>query len=115
MRLQAQVLFQNMERSPAVESAVHERLAKLEQFCADITSCRVGVELVQKHQHQGRPYAVRIDLTLPGQEIVVDRVVHEDVYVALRDAFDDMKRRLEDAVRRRRDQQQERASIRRPA
>ncbi len=41
-----------------------------------------------KHKHQGRPYAVRVDVTLPGQELCVDRVQDEDVYVALRDAFE---------------------------
>jgi ribosome-associated translation inhibitor RaiA len=30
----------------------------------------------------------------------VNRVEHEDVYVALRDAFDDMRRQVEDTMRR---------------
>jgi cold shock CspA family protein len=36
-------------------------------------------------------------------------VQDEDVYVALRDAFDDMKRQLEDAVRQRRGDEKEHA------
>jgi ribosomal subunit interface protein len=92
--------FLGMEASPAVEAAAREKGAKLEHFCDDITSCRVTIELLHKHKHQGNPYGVRIDVTVPGHELSVDRVHNEDVYVALRDAFDDMTRRLEDVVRR---------------
>jgi ribosomal subunit interface protein len=89
-----------MDASDAVESAAREKAHKLDHFSPDIMSCRVTIELEHKHRHQGRPFAVRIDLTLPGHELRVDRVEHEDVYVALRDAFDDMKRQLEEVVRR---------------
>ena len=95
-----EVRFIGMEASPAVEAAAREKAAKLDLFRADLMSCRVTIELVDKHKHQGRRYAVRIDVTLPGNELGVDRVQHEDVYVALRDAFDDMKRQVQDGVRR---------------
>jgi cold shock CspA family protein/ribosome-associated translation inhibitor RaiA len=72
-------------------------------------TCRVDIDLEQKHKHQGRPYGVRIDLTLPGHELVVNRVQDEDVYVALRDAFDSMKRQLEEVVRKRRGQEKQHA------
>jgi cold shock CspA family protein/ribosome-associated translation inhibitor RaiA len=67
-------------------------------------ACRVSIDQEPRHQQQGRPFGVRIDLTLPGRELVVNRVEHEDVYVALRDAFDKMRRQLEDAVRQRQGQ-----------
>lgn len=102
MQQPLQLRFLGMEPSPAVEDAARDKAAKLDQFCNDLMSCRVTIEHLHKHQHQGRPFAVRLDLTLPGHELTVDRVQHEDVYVALREAFDDMKRRLEDVVRRRR-------------
>ncbi len=102
MKQTLQINFHGMERSDAVQDAVRRRAEKLDRFASDIVSCRVVVDLLQKHQQQGRPFGVRIDLTLPGHELVVDRVEREDVYVALRDAFDDMTRRLEDLVRKRR-------------
>jgi ribosome-associated translation inhibitor RaiA/cold shock CspA family protein len=89
-----------MEPSEAVEAAAREKALKLDEFRADLMSCRVTIELHDKHKHQGRHFAVRVDLTMPGRELVVDRVQHEDVYVALRDAFDDMRRRLQDSLRR---------------
>jgi len=51
-------------------------------------SCRVVVEIPHKHHHQGKQFNVRIDIGVPGDEIVINRDHHEDVYVALRDAFD---------------------------
>jgi ribosome-associated translation inhibitor RaiA len=68
-------------------------------------SCRVTIELAHKHKQQGHPYAVRIDVTMSGKELCVDRVQNEDVYVALRDAFDGMKRQIEDSARRARGQE----------
>jgi ribosomal subunit interface protein len=99
MKQPLQLQFLGMEPSEAVAAAVREKAAKLDQFRADLMACRVVVEHLNKHKQQGRQFAVRLDVTLPGHEISVDRVQHEDVYVALRDAFDDMKRRIEDGVR----------------
>ena len=100
MKQLPEIRFLGLEPSPAVETAAREKVDKLDRFYGDLMSCRVTIELVDKHQHRGRHYAVRIDTTFPGRELVVDRVQDEDVYVALRDAFDDMKRQIEDNVRR---------------
>lgn len=105
MKLPLQINFLGMEPSEAVEAAAREKATKLEHFCRDIVSCRVDIELLHKHQHQGRPYEVRIDLRLPDHHLAVNRVHNEDVYVSLRDAFDDMRRQVEDAVRRTRGQE----------
>ena len=104
MKIPVHIQFHGMEASAAVEVSAREHAHKLELFAPDIMACRVNIEMVQKHQHQGRPIGVRIDLTLPGHELVVNRVQHEDVYIALREAFDSMKRQLEDAVHKRRGQ-----------
>ena len=74
----------------------------LERLASDIVACRVVIGVEQKHQHQGRPYSVRVDLSVPGHELVVNKVQNEDVYVAMRDAFDSMRRQLENLVERRR-------------
>lgn len=105
MKLPLQIQFLGMAPSEAVETAARKKADKLDQLCPDIMACRVRIELTHKHQHQGKPYAVRIDLTVPGHELSIDRVHDQDVYVALREAFDDMKRRLEDVVRRHRHQE----------
>lgn len=102
MKLPIQITFHGMSHSDPIEADVRERARHLERFCDDIVSCRVGLDVLPHPRHQGRLYGVRIDLTITGHELVVDRVEADDVHVALRNAFDSMARRLEDAVRRRR-------------
>jgi cold shock CspA family protein len=102
-----QIAFRDMEPSVAVEAAVREHTAELDRFYDRIVSRRVVIEMPHRHHHQGRLYAVRIELGVPGREIVIGRAptehhAHEDVYVALRDAFGAAKRQLEDHVRRER-------------
>ena len=104
MKLPVRITFHGLDPSDAVEAAVLDRAAQLERLCAGILRCRVVIDVLQKHRRQGRPFGVRIDLAIPGRELVVDRVAHEDVYVALRDAFDGMRRQLDDAVRQQRGQ-----------
>jgi ribosomal subunit interface protein len=105
MKLPLQVAFRDMERSDAVEASIRKHAEKLDEFSDHIMSCRVTVGAPAKHKHQGRPYSVHIDVKVPRDEIASTRHhEHEDVYVAIRDAFDAVKRRLEDYVRKQRGQ-----------
>jgi ribosomal subunit interface protein len=100
MPLPLQIVFHNVQHSDAVEAAIREKANKLDQFFGRIMGCRVTVGLIQKHKHQGKLFNIRIDLTVPGSEIIVNRDKAEDIYVAIRDAFDHAKRMLEDYARR---------------
>lgn len=105
MQIPLQVSFRGMDRSPAVEEAVRDHTAKLEQYFEHVVACRVMVEVDHHRHHKGNLYHVRIDLSVPGAELVVSRdpgelADHGDVYVAVRDAFDAMGRKLEDHARR---------------
>lgn len=100
--LPLQIAFRDMAHSDAVAQAVREKADKLELFCDRISSCRVTVGMIQKHRRQGKLFNIRVDITVPGSEIVVNRDRDEDVYVAIRDAFDHARRRLEDYARRQR-------------
>ncbi len=99
MQVPVQITIRDMPRSEALEAHIRDSAAKLEQFHERITSCRVTVEQLAQHHHQGRPFRVSIDLRVPGKELVANRDHHEDVYVALRDAFDAIKRQLEETAR----------------
>jgi ribosomal subunit interface protein len=100
MQTPLQITVRNIEHSDALETRIRDKAQKLEEFCKHIMSCRVVVEAPHKHHHQGKQFNVRIDIDVPGNEIVVNRDHHEDVYVALRDAFNAAKRQLEDYVRK---------------
>ena len=101
MKIPLQITFRNMEPSEAVEAKVREKAEKLNHFFPHIMSCRVVVEFRHKHHHHGNLYEAHIDIKVPGKEIAVSREAgldhaHEDIYVALRDAFDAAKRQLQD-------------------
>ena len=105
MKLPLQVAFRDVPKSDAVEADIRQHAAKLEAFCDHIMSCRVTVREPGRHKTQGKLYSVHIDLKVPGEEIAsTHHHEHEDVHVAVRDAFDAVKRRLEDYVRRQRGQ-----------
>jgi ribosomal subunit interface protein len=91
-----------VSHSEALEADIREHAAKLEQFHPRMTSCRVTVEETRRHHQQGREFTIRVDVRVPGKEIVVTRDHHEDVYVALRDAFDSAKRQIEEVIREQR-------------
>ena len=107
MQLPLEITFRNLERSEALESKIRQRAEKLDHIADHIMSCRVVVEPSHMHQHKGNLYHVRIDITVPGEELVVSRSpdqnhAHENAYVAVRDAFKAARRQLEDYVRRQR-------------
>jgi ribosomal subunit interface protein len=107
MKLPLEVTFRNLGHSDAIEASIRDHAERLERFSSDIMACRVVVEADHRHHHKGNLYHVRVDLTVPGTELVASRrpaehQEHQDVYVAVRDAFDAARRQLEDFVRRRR-------------
>jgi ribosome-associated translation inhibitor RaiA len=99
------VVFRNMEDSPAIRSAALGHLAKLGRKFERIVKCRVTVEAPQRHHRKGRLFQANVELMLPGHEITTkgagkNKHAHEDVNVALRDAFAAAARQLQDFRRK---------------
>jgi ribosomal subunit interface protein len=94
MQIPLQITIRDIDQSEALETHIREKASKLDEFFDHIMSCRVVVEMSHKHHHQGRQFNVRIDIGVAGGEIAVNRDHAEDVYVALRDAFDAAKRQV---------------------
>ena len=121
-----QVTFRGLQHSDAIESDVRERAAWLEQFYSGIVRCRVAIALPHRHRHDGRHIHVRIELTVPGAPPIVvshepslhgrlkdleeaEHHKHSEIEsvrryaaVAIREAFDAARRRLEDVAREQR-------------
>ena len=99
MQTPLRITFRHMDPSASVEARIRGHVDRLERFHKRITGCHVIVEAPAGHRRQGAPYGITIDLTVPGREVAVrsgqaEREAHTDVYVAIRDAFDDVKRLL---------------------
>jgi cold shock CspA family protein/ribosome-associated translation inhibitor RaiA len=104
MQVPLEVYFHNTDKSDAIEAIVRERARTLERYADTIVSCRVTIEAPHKHHHQGKLFRVTVDLHVPGAHIVVNRDpsqhhAHEDVSVAIHDAFDAARRQLQDHFR----------------
>lgn len=100
-----QIMFRNMDPSESAEAQVRRRADELDEFSDRIVSCRVTLEAAHRRHHQGTLYQVHIDVSVPGKHVVVNRNqhdnhAHEDLHVAIRDAFDAARRQLQDQMRR---------------
>jgi cold shock CspA family protein len=105
METPPQVTFRNMDHSDAVAVRIRDEAAKLERFFDRIIGYRVTVEAPHKQHNKGNLYRVQVIVEVPGKDIVVkkapgDNHAHEDVYVAVRDAFKAAQRLLQDHARR---------------
>jgi len=95
-----EVVFHGIERSNAVEEHVRDEVAKLERLHPQVTRCRVTIGLPHNRQQQGKRFDVHVELAVPGKELVVNRALgQEDMYAAIRDAFDVARRQLDDHAR----------------
>lgn len=100
--LPVQITVCDLPNSQTLEDHIHKKAQKLTHYYHHINSIRIVITIPQKHKHQGKLYCVRIDLTVPGKELVVNRQKDQDLYVAIRDAFNALIRQLEAYARKRR-------------
>jgi len=107
MTIPLQITCRHMPTSVALQRRIRMLTTRLEKFSDQIMQCHVVVEPPPQHQRTGGPFTFRVDLTLPESRISIRRAgaadpTHTDPYVALRDAFDAARRKLQDYERRRR-------------
>jgi len=103
MELPIQITFRGMAHSAALEAAIREKASKLGQFHPRITSCRAVIETAARRKQQGKEFVVRLDIKVAGGGFAINREHSEDPFVALRDAFDAARRKLDHARRERGD------------
>ncbi len=100
MKLPLELVVRDATLPAGLRDEIAALASRLEHFCAKIMRCRVTVTGPGRHAH-GR-WSIKLDMTVPGREILVNRQDGDDLPEALREAFAAAGRRLEDYVRRRR-------------
>jgi cold shock CspA family protein/ribosome-associated translation inhibitor RaiA len=107
MQSPVQISYHHVSPSAALATVIRMKTAELESFYGRITGCHVTIERPGEHHRKGKGahYRVRIELTVPGQLLVVGRDAiwtraHEDAFLAVNEAFHAMRRQLQDYVRR---------------
>jgi ribosomal subunit interface protein len=102
MAITAETIFRNMEPSDSIREKVADRVAWLERHHDRITHLRIIIEAPHRSHHKGKIYHIKLSIGLPGRaDLAVSHEpennhAHEDVYVAIRDAFDAARRQLQD-------------------
>jgi ribosomal subunit interface protein len=102
MRVPLQITSRDIELPDSIETVIRDKAEKLKTFNDQIIGCRVVVETPHRSRQKGIFYNVHIELSVPGSELVVKREPHMDLMAAIRDAFDAVKRQLQDYSRRQR-------------
>lgn len=102
-----QIVFHNIDQSDAITGNVNKRIEKLKRYSNDIMGGRVVLDSPHNHQHKGKVYSVVLEIHTPNREIVVnqdqhDNHAHEDMYVAIRDAFNAAERQIKSVDKKRR-------------
>lgn len=100
MQIPLEITIRDIENTEAIDTKIRHKAEKLTQFCDRITRCKVVVEVPQKNKHQGKLFQVNIEVDVPGKILVVNKHKNEDLYVAIRDSFNAMKRQVEDYVQK---------------
>lgn len=102
MKSNADVVFRDLDHSPALSFTINRKLAKLSRFSDDILRSRVVLESPRNRKHKGKLYRASIELHLKNHPIAVS---HDgaSAHLAVRDAFDAAERKLISTCHQRRD------------
>jgi ribosome-associated translation inhibitor RaiA len=107
MQAPIDITFRSMDPSAAVEESIRKWAARLDECCDTIERCEVVVELPHRRHLHGKTFQVHLRVTIPDGTIAITRDPgrdhgHEDVYVAISDAFRAARRQLGDRAQIRR-------------
>jgi ribosome-associated translation inhibitor RaiA len=105
MTVPVDITFRGMDRSLALEASIHRWVDRLEHVHGGVHRCAVVVEQPHHHHQTGNCFQVRVDVSVPGREVVVSHdpardPAHENAYAAVADAFRAARRQLATAAER---------------
>lgn len=93
MEIPLQITLREMGRSEALAARIRSGAGRLERLHPGIAGCRVVVE--EAHRHPGREFSVQVEVHILGRETRVSTACRSaDVYVAVRDAFEAVRRQF---------------------
>lgn len=106
MQIEPQISFRNVERNESLDRRILDGLEKLGAVHERITSIRLALEDQRGTGSPDHLYRVRLDITIPGGEIVVKETPagdpHPPLDQVLNQAFDTARRKLKEVRMQRR-------------
>jgi len=99
MQVSPEVAFRNVEPTDELKARILEGIRSLEEVHEGIISCRVMVEDTAPGRTSGKLHHVRLDITVPRNEVVINRnppanPTSNDLPQAVNEAFDKARRQL---------------------
>lgn len=99
MQIEPEIAFRGVEPTKKVVEQIQEGIDSLERVFDDLIGCRIAVEMADHRHRTGNRYRVRIDMSVPGHDLVVDRapaehLPQEHLDQAIGEVFDRARRRL---------------------
>jgi len=73
MKWSLQITYRNVMPSTTIEEWIREEAEKLDTFYNHIVACRVAIHVPHRHHRKGSLYHIRLDVQVPGGEIIVNR------------------------------------------
>lgn len=101
MKFNPDVVFRDVDHSPALAYTINKKLEKLARFSDDIIHSRVVLESPHNHKHKGRLFRASIELGVKGRPVTVSQD-DPSVHRAVRDAFNAAERKLKQVSTRHR-------------
>ena len=102
MKLPLEISARDVRINGETEDLIRDKALKLDRFYDQIIGCRVKVDVPHRSQRSGIMYNVRIDITVPGGELIVKREPDEDLHVAIVNSFETAQRRVKEYADRQR-------------
>jgi ribosomal subunit interface protein len=94
-----EISFRDIDHSDSIEQTIREKAGKLTSTYDGITGVRAVVAMPHNHSNKGKLAHVSLEIGLPGETVAItndnhDNTDHEDMYLAVRDAFDKASRKI---------------------
>lgn len=91
----------NMELTEAIKQYVERKLESLVSICEKYSPCDVAVEVGKTSQHhqKGEVFYAELNMTIPGAVLRATSTM-DDLYAAIDDVKDELKRQLVDRKER---------------
>lgn len=102
MKLPLEISSRDVRLGDETEKLIREKAAKLDKMFDQIIGCRVMLEMPHRSQKSGLTYSVRIEITVPGGELIVKREPDEDLHVAIANSFETAQRRVREYAEKQR-------------
>jgi ribosomal subunit interface protein len=102
MKSPLEISARDVRINTETEELIREKVSKLDRIYDQIISCRIMVDVPHRSQRSGLLYNVKIDITVPGAELVVKREPDEDLHAAIVNSFETAQRRLKEFAEKQR-------------